>query len=106
MEYPKEETQLIFKRVGNYSMYQSNMTTDNCKICEQADWGDVLVQPNRNVREFICVKCLLHHYDSTKGLMATDKIDDVLQVFCDGENQPHQFMNDPECAKEQLFYEI
>jgi len=63
------ETELIFKRVGNYSMGQAN--DEDCYICKNADFGDVLVKSNSD--KYVCVKCLLHHYDSTKGLYATDK---------------------------------
>ena len=68
------ETTLRIKIVGNYSIsqvgsnclgHQSNDETDDCKICHNPDFGDVII-------EGICGRCLLHHYDTTIGLWATD----------------------------------
>jgi len=69
------ESSLRIKVVGNYKIPQQNSnamnlptndTFDDCKICHNPDYGDVLING-------ICGKCLLHHYDSTIGLHVTDK---------------------------------
>jgi hypothetical protein len=106
------ETNLLFKRVGNYSMDQCSPDV-HCDICGTPKMGTILVETKNDweeclgknvlVKNYICVDCLLHYYDTTKGLMATDKLDDILQLTCDPENQPHQFVNCKEKLGERFF---
>jgi len=81
------ETDLIFRRVGNYSMKQAKhiigeeQPEDNCCVCKNVKYGDVLVRitPIGEEEKYICCGCLLHHYDSTIRLWATDKPDKIPQ---------------------------
>ncbi len=62
------ETDLIFRRVGCYSMKQTSIDSngffDNCCICKDVKSGDVLVRitPFGEEEKYICVGCLLHYY--------------------------------------------
>lgn len=76
------ETTLLFQRVGDYSMNQCSPDI-HCSICGTPKMGTVLVQTKDNweeclgkmvrVIEHICIDCLLHEYESTRGLWCTDK---------------------------------
>ena len=50
------ETRLTIKIVGDYPKSQGK--PEDCNICENADWGDVVV-------EGICGKCLLECREKT-----------------------------------------
>ena len=62
-EAEEGETTLIFKRVGRYSMTQSDFE-DDCCVCRNAKYGDVLVRIadlEENER-YICVGCLMRNW--------------------------------------------
>lgn len=62
---------ITIKNVGFYSHARADNET--CKLCHNVESGDVLIYGYDLEGEGICGKCLLHHYDSTKGLWVTDK---------------------------------
>lgn len=66
-----DETTLLFKRVGNYSTNQAK-PTDHCFLCKNEKFGTILVGLPTSGGN-VCVDCLLHEYDSTRGLIVIDK---------------------------------
>jgi len=69
------ETDLMLFRLGNYSMQQANDDV-HCEICGEPKFATVLVRTKHEYimniiyeDEFICIDCLLQHYETTKGLM-------------------------------------
>jgi hypothetical protein len=92
------ESKLKIRLIGNYKVRQAE-PEENCKVCNNVEFADVLI-------EGVCGKCLLHHYDSTKGLFVTDILDKLLQIVCDPEDQPHQFVGKPEEIRKIFFWRL
>ena len=79
---------------------------DNCFLCKDVKHGTVLIV--LPVSRHICVDCLLHEYDTTRGLMVTDRLNDFMDLVCDPENQPHQFagLKGRDALKKLFFFEL
>lgn len=60
------ETELIYSVVGNYSTSQAE-PDDQCKICNDVHFGEVLVQRLHD-KDWICVKCLLDEHELTQPI--------------------------------------
>ena len=91
------ESELNISRIGNYSMKQAK-PDEHCRMCHNEKMGDVLI-------DGICGECLAYFHATNYGNWGTDSIN-ILNLLCDPENQPHQFVGRVEELREKYFWKI